>query len=266
MSRKLLLLFAAAACSSAEAQPKPAPAAAEPLYEMDTAAQPAPPAGSNLDRILKSMHVRVCVRSDVAPFGYFSEHGLTGFDVALAQEIVDQLGIDYKQALKIEWVVVSSAERIPRLKAGACDFEAAALSYTAARAKEVGMSNVYTRTDKVLLSTTKPPHKPAVIAQLEGATGAPGIPGTVRAFRTYQDMIHAMDTGEIDHVVTDRPIAEHLMRSTINPYKVDKVTAANAESYVVATPLGSDLLPAINRALTDLATTGRLALLDRRWL
>ncbi|MEO8706318.1 MAG: transporter substrate-binding domain-containing protein [Kofleriaceae bacterium] len=266
MSRKLLLLLAAASCSSAEAQPKSTPAP-EALYEMDTTAQPAPAAGSALDRILKSLQVRVCVRSDVAPFGYFNDHGLAGFDIALAQQVVDQLGIDYKQSLKIEYVVVTSAERIPRLKAGACDFEVAALSYTAARAKEIGMSKVYTRSDKVLLASTKAPRPTPVIAVLEGATApTTGVKGTTRAFRTYQDMVHAMDMGEIDYVATDRPIAEHLMRSTINGFKIDKVLAANAESYVVATPLGSDMLVAINRALDDLAQTGRLALLDRRWL
>jgi hypothetical protein len=59
----LLGLLAIAACGSAEAQPAPKapapPAPTEALYEVDTAAQPAPPASSTLGGILKALHVRV---------------------------------------------------------------------------------------------------------------------------------------------------------------------------------------------------------------
>ena len=80
MHGRLLLLFAIASLSArAEAQPKPGqkPAKTEPaLYDLDTAQVAAPPANSVLDRMLKSLHVRACVRADVAPFSDFSANGL----------------------------------------------------------------------------------------------------------------------------------------------------------------------------------------------
>ncbi|MBX3158336.1 MAG: transporter substrate-binding domain-containing protein [Deltaproteobacteria bacterium] len=260
----VLGLALALGCSAADAQPKPA----EELYDMDTATLPAPAAGSPLDRMIKSLHARVCIRVDVAPFGYFgSGAGPAGFDVALAAEIVDQLGIDYKVAIKPEWVVVTAGERVRRVQDDACDFSLSAFSYTRARAAEVATSKVYARTDKVLVAQAKITRKRPVIGKLEGTTGDTGIAGDERTFRTYQEIIHAMDGGDIDYLAADRPIAEHLVRSTARPYTVAKTLAANAESYVVAIRKGNaDLVTAVDRALETIARTGRLALLERRWL
>jgi len=243
------------------AQPEPN------LYELDTQAQKAPPPSSALDRVLKSLYVRVCVRSDVAPFGSFSQGTLAGFDIDLAREITNQLGIDYKQALGLEWVVVDAEQRIKRVADGACDLVVADLSYTKERAAQIGTSKVYLRTDKVLVGAKRITRKMPVIAKLAGATGDAGIPGTTKELRTYQEIIHAMDNGEVDYVVTDRPIADHLIRSTVTPFQVTKTLAENAESYVVGVAKGSpELLAAVNRALEDLARNGRLALIARRWL
>lgn len=268
-ARSGLLFLALAACNAAEAQPKPGPAPTEALYEVDTAAQPAPRAGQSLAAMLSSLHVRVCVRSDVPPFSYFGPAGLQGFDIALAQQLVDELSIDYKQALKAEWVVVTAAERMKRLQDGACDLVVASFSYTKERAAQVATSKVYVKTDKVLVGATKITRATPVIAKLEGATGEAGLKGKVQTFKTYLDITHAMDLGEVDYVVTDRPIAEHLIRSSVNSFKVSKTLAEEAESYVIAVGNGAthtELLAAVNRALENLAQTGRLALLERRWL
>lgn len=266
MANHTLLLALLAACNTADAQPRPTAPANEPLYDVDTEASPPPAAGSQIDGILKSLHVRVCVRADVAPFGSFGDGGLRGFDIALANEIVDQLSIDHKQALTPTWVVVSAAERIKRVQDNACDFMIAAFSLTPDRAAQLATSKVYLRTDKVLLAASKITRKQPVIAQLEGATGA-AVAGTPRTFRTYQEIIHAMDSGEVDYVATDRPIAEHLMRSSVTGFTVSKVLAPNAESYVVATGKpNKELATAIDRALVNIANTGRLALLEQRWL
>jgi polar amino acid transport system substrate-binding protein len=258
----LVLLGAAAAPALAAESPAPA------LYEIDTEAQKAPPANSRLAHMLGSLHVRVCVRSDVPPLGYFNNGSLDGYDVELASEIVKQISVDYKQALKIEWAVVTAPERVKRLQENGCDLLVAALSHTAARAGQVEMSKVYLRTDKVLLAAAKAGNNPPVIAQIGGATGdIGGVKGTVRPFNTYQDVGYAMEAGAVDYIVTDRPIAEHLMRSTTKSYKIEKTLAKDAESYVVAAPKGDTaLLQAINKALDDLARSGRVALLARRWL
>ncbi len=250
------------------AQPKAPAPAQDNLYELDTAAQKPPAAGSPLDKMLQSLHIRACVRSDVAPFGTFASTGLEGFDIDLASEIAKQISIDYKQPLRIEWTVVAANDRVKRVQDGGCDILVADFSYTKERATQVGTSKVYLRTDKVLVAASKITRKLPVIAKLASATGDTGkLEGTPRIFGTYQEIVHAMDAGEIDYVVTDRPIAEHLIHSSTVRYTITKTLAENAESYVVGVNAGNpELLAAVNRALDDLAHSGRLALLTRRWL
>ncbi|HEU0037456.1 MAG TPA: transporter substrate-binding domain-containing protein [Kofleriaceae bacterium] len=212
--------------------------------------------------------MRVCVRGDVAPFGSFSNTGLEGFEIELANEIVKQISIDYKQVLKVDWTVVSAGERIPRLVDDGCDLLVASLSYTPERATQVATSKVYLKTDKVLLAAAKITRTTPVIAKIAGTTGdAGGLKGTERTFASYQELVYAMDEGQIDYLVTDRPIAEHLIRSATRPYSITKTLSTASEAYVAATNKArTDVLAAVDKALTDLAKSGRLALLQRRWL
>jgi ABC-type amino acid transport substrate-binding protein len=266
-----LLLTAGHALAQAAEKAAEKPAEKSPenaaLYEIDTEAQKAPPANTPLARVLESLHVRVCVRSDVPPLGYFHAGQLDGFDVELAQELIKQIGIDYKQVLKIEWNVVTAGDRMKHLQENACDILVAALSHTKERAGQAELSKIYVRTDKVLLQSNTITRKTPVIAQVGGTTGDAGIKGTPRQFHTYQEVAYAMELGGIDYLVTDRPIAEHLMRSTTKGFKITKTLAKDAESYVVATPKGDpQLIAAVNRALEELARSGRLAFIHRRWL
>jgi ABC-type amino acid transport substrate-binding protein len=255
--RYLLLLLATASVASAGE-----------LYEVDTAPQPPPAPGSALDRIVKSMHVRACVRADVAPFGSFTAGGLQGLDVDLAQAITDQISIDYKQALRVQWVVVEAGDRVKRVQDGACDILVAAFSHTKERADKLAESRVYLRTDKVLVAANKITRKMPILGKVAGTTGdAGGLTATPRTFASYQEVIQAMDNDEVDYLVVDRPIADHLMRSTTKPYRVARTVSENTEPYVVAMHQGNaDLVAAVDRALDDLARSGRLALLHRRWL
>ena len=249
----------------------PAPAAPEEpanLYEMDTDAQKAAP-NSTMARVLGSMYVRACVRSDVPPFGSFSsQHSLEGLDIELANELVRQMSIDFKQVFKVEWAVVDAADRMDRLKNGACDILVANFSQTAERAKEVDMSKIYLRTDKVLVAANAITRKSPVVGHVGGTTGdMGGIKGTAKMFHSYQQVVYDMDAGGVDYVITDRPIAEYLVRSSTKGFKITKTLAKNAEAYTVAVAKGDGtLLAAVNRALEELARQGRLALMQRRWL
>ncbi len=239
------------------------------LYALDTDPQPAPPPSSGLARVLKGLHLRVCVRADAAPFGAFASGGLEGFEIELAREIVQTISIDYKQALRPEWTVVTAGERMKRLQDDGCDLMIASFSHTPERANELALSKVYLRTDKVLLAQQKVTRKVPIIAKVGGTTGgdSAGVKGTERTFGSYQEIVYAMDMDEIDYLVTDRPIAEHLIRSSTRPFVVQKTIAEGAESYVAATAkTNPELLAAVDRALETLARSGRLAHLHRRWL
>lgn len=251
-----------AAKKAAAKAPKDAP-----LYSMDSDTQKAP-ANTALARITKASRIRVCVRADVPPFGYFSQAGLKGFELSLVREVVTRLSIDYKKILHVSWIVITAKQRVAKLQDNSCDLVAAAFSYTKDRAKHVGLSKAYLATDKVLVSAAKITRKTPVIAQVKGTTGSTaGVKGKVQYYNSYQDIIFAMDNGEVDYVITDRPIATHMIRSASTPFKIAKVLVKGAEKYVLGVNKNNKaLLGAINAALEKIAQSGRLSYLHLKWL
>jgi len=267
MRRAIIAVAVLSISSGAFAQGK-APDKEGALYETDTDAVKAPPRNTKLHRILKSGRIRACVRSDVPPFGYFRHGRLTGLDIKLAKEIAKQISIDYKKVLHVDWRVISADDRVKAVQKNLCDMVVATFSKTAARARQVGLSQVYAQANKVLLAATTITRKRPVIARVRGTTGnTGGVSGANRYFNTYREVLYAMDNGEVDYLVTDEPIATHMARSAAKPYKVSKVIAKNAENYAVGvSKKNGHLLKAIDKALRDLANTGRLALMYRKWL
>lgn len=232
-------------------------------------AAPKAPSGSLLHDILKSRTLRVCVRADIPPFGYFRGQRLSGFDVSLAKEISTHLSIRYRTSLRIQWVIIRAPERISSLQQDQCDFVVAAFSKTAARAKLVAFSNVYFQTRKVLISkrfgaSTDSP----VLALIRSAT-----PGSVKLknpiisfFRSYNDILYTMHKQLVDHVVTDQPTGLYLVRQSNNAYKIDQILTGQEHYAIGINKKHSHLRDEINRCLQSLTSSGRLAFLLRKWV
>lgn len=238
-----------------------------PLYNMDAPSAPQPPKGSALQRILKNQLLRVCVRADIPPFGYFQGGQLTGFDIQLAREISTQLSIDYKKNLRISWSVINAGSRIHSLVQNNCDMVVATFSITQGRARLIAFSKAYLLTHKVILRKVTIKRKTPVIALVRGTTtGGQKLKGSIRFFRNYTEIIDAMERSEVDFAVTDKPIAAHMLRSVPQPYKILRILKQK-ERYGIGMNLRSKaLVRAVNRALRNLARTGRLAYLQRQWL
>lgn len=237
------------------------------LTKIDVPALAAPPAKSNLATILRRGSLKVCVRSDVPPFGYFTSKGLVGFDIHLAKELSVQLGIYYKKTLQVNWQVIEAGERIPKLKKQSCDVVAAAFSYTAARAAQISFSEIYLETDKVAIASKNIVRKVPVIALVRGTTNyAKGLKGAVRYFSNYKEIMQAMKNGEVDLVVADRPMARHMIRSVTKSFGLHKALRQKERYALGVNTKHKYLLQVLNRALRDLAKSGRLSHMVRKWL
>lgn len=238
-----------------------------PVYNLDSPSSPLPPKKTALRRIISNQVIRVCVRTDVPPFGYFSNTGLTGFDVALSKALAVQMSIFYKKNLHISWVAINASARVSSLQKGHCDIVIAAFSYTAKRAKQVAFSKRYLKTDKVIISNANITRKVPVIALVKGTTNtAKGLKGSIKRFNNYKEIIFAMENGSVDYVTTDRPIAQHMMRSVTRPFNMVKELPQSELYGVGVNKANTHLLKAVNRALGALAKSGRLAYLHRQWL
>lgn len=223
------------------------------------------PQGTVLGMILKSGTVRVCVRSDVPPFGYFEGETLKGFDIVLAKKIISGISIRYNKTLRAQWTIINAKERIPSLQQGRCDLVVAAFSKTPERSKQVGFSNVYLRTHKVLLARKSVTRTPAIVATVSGTTGQSSrIPGArVASFFNYNEILGAMKRGLVDYVFTDHPVAQYLLKNS-SGYTLKKVLK-ETESYAVGVHMHhTQLRKEINDVLSYLARSGHLAYFQRK--
>ena len=226
-----------------------------------------PKAGTRLAAILNSQVLRVCVRTDIPPFGYFTGRTITGFDIQLAQQISTTLSNFYEKNLHVAWSVINAGGRISSLLQKSCDLVIASFSYTKARAQLISFSNVYLQTDKVVIASKNITRKVPVTAIVRGTTSnVKNLKGIKKYFNNYTEIIYAMEAGIVDYAISDRPIALHMIRSVSRPFKILK-TLAQQEKYAIGINKGhKTLLKAVNDALDSLSKTGNLAYLHRQWL
>lgn len=93
---------------------------------------------SALDRVNESGVVRIGIRFDNPPLSYIDEDGnWVGFDVDLANEIAERLGVE------IEQVRVDETTRISFLQEGQIDLAVASMNHTRSREEAVDFSITY---------------------------------------------------------------------------------------------------------------------------
>lgn len=125
-----------------------APAAVALLFAGLAGAAPAPSAAATdatLNRIKEQRVIRLGVREVSRPFSYVDEKKQpAGYAVELCLKAVDAIKAELKLPdIKVEYVVVSGAERIPKLESGEIDLECGSSTNTKARQEKVIFSNTY---------------------------------------------------------------------------------------------------------------------------
>jgi ABC-type amino acid transport substrate-binding protein len=226
-----------------------------------------PPKGTAFALLLKSGIVRVCVRSDAPPFGFFQGQTLTGFDIELAKKIVTGISIRYNTRLKLQWNITNASGRLPALKQGRCDLVVATFSKTPAREKEVAFSTVYLKTRKVLLRASKISRKTPVLATVAGAT-APAVAvqgATLATYFNYNDILETMKRGLTDFILADHPTANYLLRNS-KGYSLSKVLPMEEHYAVGMHKHHTQLKAEVDAILSYLGRSGYLAHFKRQWI
>lgn len=224
--------------------------------------------GGLLKSVLSSRAIRVCIRTDIPPFGFFSGKTLAGFDVALASELTTALSIRFRKQLRAKWIVIRAAGRVGVLRKGICDMVIAAFSKTKSRMKHIAFSDVYFKTHKVLLKKVGTISSVPIVAQVLRTTQATlKLPKAMySSFYSYSDVLYTMRQKLVDYVVTDAPIGRFMVRQSRQAYTLH-TTLKDSEYYSVGVPKGqSKWLNAINDAIRQIKRSGRLKFLEKKWL
>jgi len=242
------------------------------------------PLDGALKRIKSAKSVAVAYRSDAAPFSFVDESKQpTGFSIDLCRRIVasiaQQLGVD---GMQIQWVPVTTQDRMEVVEKGKADMECGSTSVTLARSKRVNFSS-YTFVDGTGLliksdSTARQLSDLAgkKIGVIPGTTNEKAlndalrrlvINATVVPVKTRDEGLVQFEAGQIDAFASDRTLLLAMAPKAKDPKSITLLLEdLSFEPYAIVLPRGDDdLRLAVNSALAQIYRSGNIVEIFRRW-
>ncbi len=235
---RLITAIVVAALAAAVTATSAAPAS---TTNKSTAATPAPALSSpTLQRIRDTGVVRLAHRESSIPFSYFDANKRpVGYALDICLMVADALRRDLKLPnLKVEYVAVSPAARIPTLVEGKADLECGSTSNTAARRKDVAFTHAHYFAGARLLVAADSPYrrlsdlrgKRIVISK--GTTTATAlkaqaekglIASTLVEAKDYDEAFAILEKGEAEAFATDDILLYSLRAASKDPKKWEVV-------------------------------------------
>lgn len=222
-----------------------------------------------LEQIKSGGSIVVATEGAYAPFNYYSDDKLSGFEVDLAEAIASRMGV------KVEWKAAPFDSLLPGLRQDRWDLVMASLGVTDERAKSAtftapqycsggvivakdpAISNVGTLAGKVVAAQSGTTY-------LQNLEKVPGV-REVKAFPENMDGKSALMAGIVDAWVTDRFSAKQALEA--NPKAglhegdylfIEKIAGAVKKN-------NAGLANAINKAMTELMADGTFGTLSRKY-
>jgi polar amino acid transport system substrate-binding protein len=235
-----------------------------------TGAQPRPgamPAGSTMAKIAARGRLVAGVSQNTYLFGFrdATTGEIKGFDVDIIKEIATAIFGDWHD--HVQFVAVTSAQRIPYVNEGKVDIVAATMTMNCARWQQVYFSSQYFDAQQMVLV----PKDSAVtgIADLGGkkvcaASGSTSIQNIAAApskpipvaVSDWTDCLVMLQQGQVDAISTDNTILAGLAAQDPTTHLVG--TGFSSEPYGLAmSQQAPDLVRFVNGALEQIRTDGR---------
>lgn len=241
---------------------------------------PAPgnfPSGSTMATIRARGSLIVGVDQNTYQFGYRDPLSgqLQGFDIAMAQEIARAI---FGDPSKIQYKVLTSADRIPALKNHRVDLVVQTMTITCDRWKDVNFSSVYYMAGQKVLVKTNSDYKS--IQDLGGKTicaskGSTSIANIVNApvnpkpigmqVPNWTDCLVMLQQNQVDAISTDDTILAGLAKQ--DPFTKVLPTAMTEEPYGMAMQKEqTDFVQFVNSVLDQMRSNGRWTQIYNEWL
>lgn len=224
-----------------------------------------------LETIQEKGKVVVGMSADYAPyeFHYIDENGkdvIGGFDVDIANEIADALGVELViQEMDFDALVAA-------LPAGKVDLVISGMNPTEERAKVVDFSEIYYNSQHGILVRAEDVDKYKTFADLEGVKVGAQLGSTqeqiarseipnadLQLLNNVNNLILELKAGKVDAIIMEKPVAEMAIKSNPelavgNPIYEDK-TGGNAVGMAKNNP---ELLAKINEVIKELNESGKM--------
>lgn len=224
-----------------------------------------------LEKIQKNGKLVVGMSADYAPyeFHYIDENGkdvIGGFDVDIANEIANKIGVDLV-IQEMDFDALVSA-----LPAGKVDLVISGMNPTEERAKVVDFSEVYYNSKHGILVRAEEADKYQTFADLEGAkvgvqlgstqekiakTEIPNV--NLQQLSNINNLILELKAGKVDAIVMEKPVAEMAVKSNpelaVGKPIYEEQTGGNAVGIAKNNP---QLLAKVNEVITELNESGKM--------
>ena len=232
------------------------------------------PAANSVDRLAAlraADRIRIGVRQDAPPFARRIGDLFVGFDVDIAQAVAAELGIE-----QVDFVGVSSDERLPAITEGRVDLLVASTTITRSRDAEIDFSQPYFEDGQRLLVAADSPIRSyrdcagRRIAALRGTTSLANMAvvapqATLVAMADYEEAVAALQAGRVDALTSDGLILAGLANTHGGGLQVVG-EHFSSEAYGIGLPEDeSDLRDAVNGALQDLWNDGVYQVIRGTW-
>ena len=224
-----------------------------------------------LETIQEKGKLVVGMSADYAPyeFHYIDENGkdvIGGFDVDIANEIADAIGVELV-IQEMDFDALVSA-----LPAGKVDVVISGMNPTEERAKVVDFSDIYYNSQHGILVRTEDADKYKTFADLEGAKVGAQLGSTqeqiAKAEIPYADLqllanvnnlILELKSGKVDAIVMEKPVAEMAVKNNpdlaVGEPTYEEKTGGNAVGVAKNNP---ELLAKINEVINELNESGKM--------
>jgi cystine transport system substrate-binding protein len=227
--------------------------------------------GSDLQAVKAAGVLKVGTEGTYSPFSFHDPktNALTGYDVEVAKAVADKLGV------KVEYVETPWDAIFAGMAAKRYDVVINQVTKNPERAGLYGLSSSYTWSEGVI-ATRADDSSITSLAGLKGkksaqsltsnwAKVAKGAGAQVESVEGFTQAITLLKQSRVDATVNDSLAVLDYQKSTGD--KTVKIAAKTGDvsEQVVATRKGSDLVPAIDKALAALEADGTLTKLSQKY-
>ena len=224
-----------------------------------------------LETIQEKGKLVVGMSADYAPyeFHYIDENGkdvIGGFDVDIANEIADAIGVELV-IQEMDFDALVSA-----LPAGKVDIVLSGMKPTEERAKVVDLSEAYYHSKHGILVRTEDADKYKTFADLEGAKVGAQLGSTqeqiakaeipnadLQLLANVNNLILELKSGKVDAIVMEKPVAEMAVKNNpdlaVGEPTYEEKTGGNAVGVAKNNP---ELLAKINEVINELNESGKM--------
>lgn len=212
---------------------------------------------------------------------YFEDNDPTngkGFESAVGYAVAEQLGFSEDQ---VEWVVEPfNSSYAPGPKD--FDFDLNQISITEKRAEQVDFSSPYYTADQAVLTVpgtdAENASSLADLADLNigvqiGTTSLDAVTESIapnsepQVFDTSNDVVSALENGQVDAIVVDTPTALYLSAAVINGgVIVGEFSAPGGDEWGALLEKDASLTDCVSAAVDELESSGELAKIQEQWI